>query len=316
MQAAVIDGYGGNEVVMVRDVPEPVPGAKEVLIRVRAASVNPVDWKIRSGQLRLLTGRRFPQVLGLECAGEVVACGAGVHGYAPGDAVVAFTGIRRRGAFAEYVCAPEKGVFRMLPKLSFADAATLPIAGLTALQSLRRLGRLRAADRVLINGASGGVGTFAVQIARECEARVTAVCSAGNADLVRELGADRVIDYARHDFTEGSERYALIFDAVGKSTFARSKRALARDGIYVSTLPSPSTLLNNCLTGLLTRKKAHVVMVQPNAIDMTWLQGRIEVGNIRVVIDRTCPLAQIREAFARSETGRARGKVVLMLSEG
>jgi NADPH:quinone reductase-like Zn-dependent oxidoreductase len=311
MRAAIIGSYGGNEVVEIREVPPPEPGEKDVLIRVQAASVNPVDWKIRSGKARLLTDRSFPKVLGLECAGEVVETGTGVQRFAQGESVIGFPGARRLGAFAEFVCVPEPGVFRAPRNLSFTEAATLPIAGLTALQSLRDLGRLAAGDQVLINGASGGVGTFAVQIARALGAEVTAVCSAANAELVQDLGASRMIDYARQDFTRGSERYNIIFDAVSKSSFTRSKRALVPGGIYVATLPSPSGILNQYLTGHVTRKKARIVMVRPNTADMEWLQEQVEAGRIRVIIDRTYPLEQIREAFAYSETGKARGKVVL-----
>jgi NADPH:quinone reductase-like Zn-dependent oxidoreductase len=316
MKAAVIDGYGGNEVVEVREVPALAPGEKELLVRVRAASVNPVDWKIRSGKVRLLTGRRFPKVLGLECAGEIVETGPGVERFSRGESVVVYTGVRRLGAFAEYVCAPEPGVFPKPQNLTFEEASTLPIAALTALQSLRDLGRLSAGGRVLINGASGGVGTFAVQIAKTLGADVTAVCRAANAGLVRELGADRVIDYARRDFTRGDERYDFIFDAVSKSSFPRSKRVLAPDGIFVATLPSPSALLNQYLTGCFTRKKARIVMVRPNRADMEWLRERIEEGTILVVLDRTYPLERIREAFAYSETGKVRGKVVLTMGQG
>jgi NADPH:quinone reductase-like Zn-dependent oxidoreductase len=311
MKAAVIGRYGGNEVVELRDLPMPAPAEREVLVRVRGASVNPVDWKIRSGKARILTGRRFPKVLGMECAGEIVEIGSAIRGFGQGEPVIVFIGIRRLGAFAEYVCAPEQSVFAAPRNLSFPEASTLPIAALTALQSLRDLGRLAGGGRVLINGASGGVGTFAVQIARTFSADVTAVCSAANFDLVRGLGADRVIDYTRQDFTRGSERYDLIFDAVGKSSFAKSKRALTAEGIYVSTLPSPSGVLNQYLTGHLTRKKARIIMVKPNPADMDWLRKQIEADRIRVVIDRIYPLEQIREAFAYSKTGKARGKVVL-----
>jgi NADPH:quinone reductase-like Zn-dependent oxidoreductase len=302
MKAALIDKYGGNEVVEVREVPAPAAGEKEVLVRVRAASVNPVDWKIRSGKARILTGRGFPKVLGLECAGEIVEAGAKVERFSRGEPVIVYAGVRRLGAFAETVCAPEASVFPKPKNLTFEEAATLPIAALTALQSLRDLGRLAAGGRVLINGASGGVGAFAVQIARALNAETTAVCSAANTDLVRDLGADRVIDYTRQDFTRGSERYDLIFDAVSKSSFARSKRALAPDGIYVVTLPSPSGILNQYLTGCLTRKKARIVMVRPNSADMEWLREQIEAGRIRVVIDLIFSLEQIREAFAYSLT--------------
>lgn len=311
MQAVVIDRYGGNEVVEVREAPLPTPGPEEVLIRVRAASVNPVDWKIRGGMLRIFTGRSFPKVLGCECAGEVAEAGAGVKRFRKGDRVIGYPGIKRLGAFAEYACVREESTFPLPETIPFEQASTLPIAGLTALQALRTLGRIAAGHEVLINGASGGVGTFAVQIARISGARVTAVCSAANAELVRELGAERTIDYRREDFTQGPDRYDIVFDAVSKRSFAECKRVLAPNGLYVATLPTPSVLLSQYLTGFLTRKKARVIMVRPNADDLAWLTGRIEAGRIRVVLDRVYPLEEAREALAYSETGKARGKVVL-----
>jgi len=313
MKATLIDKYGGNEVVEVRDVPQPQPGSNDVLIRVHAAAINPLDWKIRSGVVKIFTGQTFPKILGSECAGEVVATGSRVRRFSQGDQVIGFTGIKRLAAFAEYVCAPERTTFPKPVDITFAQAATIPIAGLTALQALRDLGRLAAGQHVLINGASGGVGTFAVQIARIFAAKVTAVCSGANSELVQGLGADRVIDHTREDFTKGSERYDLIFDAVAKTPFAACKRVLAPKGIYVTTLPTFAVLLNQFLTGHLTSKKARLVVVRPNTRDMEWMKGQIEAGRIRIVIDREYPLEQIREALAYSEAWRAKGKVVVKI---
>jgi NADPH:quinone reductase-like Zn-dependent oxidoreductase len=241
----------------------------------------------------------------------VAATGAGAKRFQKGDRVIGFPGIKRLGAFAEYVCVQEQSVFPLPASIPFEQAASLPIAGLTALQALRNLGRLAAGQEVLINGASGGVGTFAVQIAGILGARVSAVCSAANAELVRELGAGRVIDYRREDFTRGTDRYDLVFDAVAKRSFAECKGVLAPHGLYVATLPTPAVLLNQYLTGFLSRKKARVIMVRPNADDLAWLTGQIEAGRIRVVLDRLYPLEAAREALAYSETGKARGKIVL-----
>jgi NADPH:quinone reductase-like Zn-dependent oxidoreductase len=281
---------------------------------VHAAAINPLDWKIRNGMVKIFTGRTFPKILGSECAGEVVATGSSVQSFAHGDLVISFTGIKRLAAFAECVCAPGRTTFPKPENITFAQAATIPIAGLTALQALRDLGRLAAGHSVLINGASGGVGTFAVQIARIFATKVTAVCSGANSELVRELGADQVIDHTREEFTKGSERYDLIFDAVAMAPFAACKRVLAPKGIYVTTLPTFAVLLNQFLTGYLTAQKARFDMVKPNARDMEWMKGQIESGRIRIVIDREYPLEQIREAFAYSETGKAKGKVVLKIS--
>ncbi len=315
MKAAVITGYGGNEVVEIRDMPRPEPGKGEVLIRVYGASINPVDWKIRNGMLRVLTGRKFPKILGSECAGEVVEIGDGVRRVKPGDRVIAHPGARRLGAYAEFACTGEGNVFPSPENLSFQESSPLPIAGLTALQALRDLGRIEAGRSVLINGASGGVGVFALQIARIFDAKTTAVCSSSNFDLVRDLGADRVIDYKKQDFILGDDRWDIVFDAVSKSSFAKAKRVLTPRGVYIATLPQPSTLINQYLTRFMTRKKARTIMVRPKLVDMNWMKFHIEAGRIRIVIDRNYPLEEIREAFAYSESGRAKGKIVLKTGE-
>lgn len=313
MKAVVFNRYGGNEEIEISEVPAPSPRDSEVLIEARAASVNPVDWKIRNGLMKILTGRRFPKVLGMECAGEVVRAGSRVTRFKGGDRVVCFTGIRRLSAFAELVCAPEKTTFPMPEKASFEDASALPIAGLTALQALRNIGRITPGASVLVNGASGGVGTFAVQIAKIHGALVTGVCSASNAGLVKELGADRVIDYAQEDFTKGGSRYDIILDAVSARSFSDCKGALAPKGVYVNTLPSLPVALHQYVIGFLSRRKAGTVSVSPNALDMGWMKEQFEAGRLRTVIDRTYPLASAKDALAYSETGRARGKIILII---
>lgn len=311
MKAVVINRYGGNEEIDIRDVPSPSPAPKDVLIKVHVASVNPVDWKIRSGMTKILTGRTFPKILGSECAGEIVETGAKVTCFQRGDHVIGFPGIRRLSAFAEYVAASQHNVFARPQNMTFEQASAIPVAGVTALQALRNLGHIEAGKKVLINGVSGGVGHFAVQIAKVFNAHVTAVCSSPNADFVRNLGADRVISYDIEDFTKEEKQYDIIFDAVTKRTFDECRKTLTGRGIYVNTLPVFSVLLNQFFLGLFTRQKAASVMVRPNAADMDWMRERIEEGKIRIVIDRVYPLEEIREAFAYSETGKARGKIIL-----
>jgi len=315
MKAVVFNKYGGNEVIEVRQVQKPETGAHDVLIKVHAAAINPVDWKIRSGMAKILTGFNFPKILGSECSGEIVETGNHVKDFKSGDEVIGFPGIRRLSAFAEYVSVHERNTFTKPANISFEEAATIPVAGLTALQSLRNLGHISHNSRVLINGASGGVGTFAVQIARIFGAHVTAVCSSANADLLKGIGADDIIDYIEKDFTKGDERYDIIFDAVSKRSFRECKRVLKPHGIYVNTLPLLSVLLNQYLTGFLMGKKAKSVMVRPNAADMEWMRNNIESGKMRIIVDRVYFLDQIVEALAYSETGKARGKIVLKVHD-
>lgn len=310
MKAAVFSRYGGNEVVEVKDVSVPTAGPGEVVIKVHAASVNPVDWKVRDGQARIFTGSKFPKVLGCECAGEIFETGAGAARFRKGDRVVMYTSVKRLGAFAEYACASEDRVYPIAEGVSFEQAACLPIAGLTALQSLRDHGRIGAGKKVLINGAAGGVGHFAVQIAKVFGAEVTGVTSGRNVEFVKGLGADKVIDYAKEDFTRGGERYDLVFDAVSMSSFGACKRVMTDSGRYVNTLPN-ATIVVQIITSFLPGKKARSMWVKPNAADMAWMMEQIRSGKVKVFIEQSYPLDRVKDALAASETGRTRGKIVL-----
>jgi NADPH:quinone reductase-like Zn-dependent oxidoreductase len=310
MKACVFNAYGGNEVLEIRKEPMPIIKPDEVLVQVHAAGVNPIDWKVREGQVRFLTGRKFPKVLGIECSGEIVEVGTFVKNIKLADAVIANTGLRL-GAFAEYVTVKERTVFPKPDWVTFEDAATLPIAGLTALQALRDKGCFAPCRSVLINGASGGVGIFAVQIAKIFGAEVTAVCSSPNFGLVRGLGADHVIDYRERDFTESLHGYDLIFDAVSSRSFGECAKALTRTGVYVNTLPTPSIFWNIFATSFRSGKKAATMMVSQRAQDIAWLCEQIGMKRIKVVVDKVFSLDRVKDALSYSQTGRARGKIVL-----
>jgi len=314
MKAVVIRKYGRNDVVEIGDVPQPRCAMGMVLIKVHAAGVNPLDWKVRSGMLRLITGSKFPKVLGSECAGEVIETSSGFSKFNQGDQLLGLSGVRSLGAFAEYMCLPETTAFTKPAGLSFEAAACIPIAGLTALQALRDSGRIASGKKVLINGASGGVGTFAIQISRIFGAETIGVCSAANLDLVKGLGADSVIDYGAEDFTKGRDRYDIIFDAVAKRSFVECNKALNPKGVYIRTLPSVSGFLNQYLIGFLSSRKARTIWVKPNSADMTWMMSHIESGRIKVVIDKVFSLDQAKEALAYSESGRAKGKIVIKVA--
>jgi NADPH:quinone reductase-like Zn-dependent oxidoreductase len=260
-----------------------------------------------------MTGNKFPKILGNECSGEVVEAGSRVTKFKKGDHVIGWPSVRRLGAFAEYACTSEAATFAKAKNLSFEEAACIPIAGLTALQALRDKGQIAYGKKVLINGASGGVGHFAVQIAKVFGAEVTGVCSGSNGDFVKSLGTDRMIDYTKQDFTKGSDQFDIIFDSVAKRSFGACKKALATNGVYVSTLPSPSVVLSQYVTGFFTGKKAFTLWVTPNDADVQWMENQIEAGRIKIVIDKKYSLDQAREALAYSETGKARGKIVLTM---
>ncbi len=315
MKAIVIDGYGGLDRLRLDERPDPVPGPGEVLINVRAASVNPVNWKVRKGDLRLFLWLRFPYIPGGDVAGEVAAVGPGVTRFQPGDPVVAFVNLKRGGGYAERAVVQESAAAAKAAALSFAEAACLPIAGCTALQALRDHGGLRQGGSALINGGAGGVGHFAVQIARAMGATVAATCGPSNVELVGALGADRVIDYSREDFTRGPERYDVIFDAVAKSSFAACRGLLNPGGVYVTTLPDPGTLFSGAVqsaAGVFVRaRRAKFLWVRQEGSDLAFLGRLADEGRLRTVIGQTFPLERAREAHALSEQGHVRGKIVL-----
>jgi NADPH:quinone reductase-like Zn-dependent oxidoreductase len=318
VRAAVIDRYGGPERFAIREVERPRPGSGQLLLRVRAAGVNPIDWKIRRGRMRLLLPARFPLVLGFDAAGEVEEIGPEVHRFAPGDAVFAHLASRHGGGYAEYALAAESAAAAKPVRLSFEEAAALPVAGLTALQGLLDRGELEPGDRVLVNGGAGGVGHFAVQIAAAHGAEVSAVAGPGNQDFLRELGARRALDYTREDFTVDEETYRLIFDAVGTRRFAECEPALAEDGTYVTTRVGPAIVLAGwkaAFAGLLggARRRPRMVRARPSGEDLEELARLVEQGRLHPVLQRTYELEEIRHAHAASESGHVRGKIVVRI---
>jgi NADPH:quinone reductase-like Zn-dependent oxidoreductase len=311
MKAAVAEEFGGIDRVVVRDVPKPAPGPGEVLVRVRAASMNPLDCKLREGKFRLVFRVRPPFVLGFDVAGEVEGVGPGVTRLRPGDAV--FGELPRPGAHAEYVVAGEDHLLPKPGRLSFEEAAAIPAAAMSALQALRDEARLRAGQHLLVNGAGGGIGTFAVQIAKAWGARVTAVASARNQDLLREIGADESLDYAKDDFTRREAVFDAILDVVPNRSFPECRRALAPGGTYVTTLPGPGPFLWRALTALplFGGRRCRALMLRPKRSDLEELARLAEAGSLRPVVGEVFPLDAIREAHVRMQSGHARGKIVV-----
>lgn len=325
MKAWTWDRYGPPDVLTLRDVEEPAPGPGEVLVRVRAASVNPYDWRhLRSDPhlVRLSAGLRRPRpgtILGADLAGVVERVGDGVTGFSPGDEVY---GEVAMGAFAEAVAVPQERLARKPAGLPFEQAAAVSMAAHTALQGLRDEGRLAAGQRVLINGASGGIGTFAVQLAKALGAQVTGVCSTRNVELVRSLGADDVVDYTREDFTGRRGRYDLVMDIVGNRSLARLRRPLAPGGTLVLVggidaggrfLGPMAQVLRGALAARFARHRIATVSWKPNAGDLRYLAGLMEEGRVTPVIDRTYPFAEIPDALRYIEQKHARGKVAIAL---
>ena len=317
MKAIAIDGYGDAGELRAREAPDPKPGKEEILIRVRAAGVNPLDWKIRQGQLRLFLRLRFPYVLGSDVAGEVVSTGVLAETLTTGAPVFAFSDPRRGGAYAELAVVNQAMAARKPDSLDFIEAASLPIAGCTALQALRDIGRVFQGARVLIHGGAGGVGHFAVQIAKVLGAETTATCGPTNIDFVRSLGADTVIDHSRQDFTAARDSYDVIFDTVGKSSFSACRNALAPGGTYVTTLPSPELFFWGPAQQVAKlfgqAKRARLIMVRPNGEDLAYLGRLADEGKLKPTVSLIFPLDRASEAHRASQAGHARGKIVLKI---
>jgi NADPH:quinone reductase-like Zn-dependent oxidoreductase len=323
MNAIVYREYGSPDVLRLEKVEKPAPKEDEVLIQVRATSVNWGDWhNLRADPflVRLAAGPLRPRnkILGFDVAGRVEAVGRDVKQFQVGDEVFGDIYASGGGAFAEYVAVPEDALALKPAGTTFAEAAAVPVTGVTALQGLRDHGQIQPGHKVLINGASGGVGTFAVQIAKSFGAKVSAVCSTGNLDLVRSIGADQVIDYTRKDFTQSGQRYDLIIDNVGNpSIYGRAhKRSLTPTGIYV--VVAGSFFLQLFLgpwMSLTGGNKIGTFMTKANKKDLILMKGLLEAGKVVPVIDRRYPLSQVAEAIRYLEEGHARGKVVITVGD-
>jgi NADPH:quinone reductase-like Zn-dependent oxidoreductase len=321
MKAAIYTRYGPPDVVRILDVEEPVPKDDEVLIRIRAASVNPLDWHFlrgtpRLGRIVFGLGKPKNPRLGVDVAGQVEAVGKSVTLLKPGDPVLGVC----KGAFAEYTCASESKLVTKPDRISFDQAAGVPIAALTALQGLRDHGRLQPGQKVLINGAAGGVGTFAVQIAKAFGAEVTGVCSTKNVDPVRSIGADHVIDYTREDFARSGQHFDLLFDCVGNRALSACRRVLTPKGIYVGIGgggPGTSSFrlvfdsIAQMLLSWFVSQKLIGFIAKTRQEDLATLQELMTSGRITPVVDRRFPLSDISEAIRYLEAGHARGKVII-----
>jgi NADPH:quinone reductase-like Zn-dependent oxidoreductase len=320
VKAIVRESYGPPDVLHLEEVSLPTVGDGDVLVRVQAASVNAGDWHLLRGTplpFRLVAGLRTPKfkIIGNDIAGCVEAVGRNVTQFRPGDEVFGELSRCGFGAYAEFAAAPEKALALKPANLSFEEAAAIPTAGCTALQGLRR-GRIERGQRVLINGASGGVGTFAVQIAKTFGTEVTAVCSTRNVDAVRSIGADHVLDYTKDDFAAIGQRYDLILAANGDRSIWDYKRALTADGAYVMTGGSNRQLIDALLFGPLLsigRQKLGNVLVKPSQADLLFLKELCEAGKVRPTIDRRFPLSEAPAAVRYVEGGRVRGKIVITI---
>ena len=321
MKAIVYYNYGSPDVLKCEEIEKPTAGDNEVLIRVRAASVNPFDWHFMRGtpyMVRIQAGLRKPKDkrLGVDVAGQVEAVGRNVTQFRPGDEVFGAC----RGAFAEYACASESALVMKPDNVTFEQAASAPVAAFTALQGLRDKGQIQPGQKVLINGAAGGVGTFAVQIAKWFGADVTGVCSTRNADMVRSIGADRVIDYTQEDFTKSGQRYDLFFDCVGNHSLLACRRVLNPKGIYIVVggpdgrwLGPLARMIKTLVLSWFVSQNLVMFLAKRSKEDLTIMHELMKAGKVTPVIDKRYKLSEVPEAIRYLEEGHARGKVVITL---
>lgn len=315
MKAAIYKEYGPPEVLKIEDIEKPsIQDDDEVLIKIRGASVNPYDCKFRKGifPIRVFSGGFFKPKshrLGADVAGEIEQVGKDVQRFRIGDQVFGFC----RGSYAEYVAVQDKGISIKPENLTFAEAAAVPMVALTALQALRDKAKIKKGHKVLIYGASGGVGHFAVQFARYFKTEVTAVCSSSNLAWVKNLGADFTIDYTKEDFTKGGKKYDIIFDTVGGVTYSSARRCLIKTGVYITanSLKPAYHIVQLLLGPLFGRKRAIMFIARIKYQDLDFIRKVIEQGKIKPVIDRRYPLGQIVAAHRYAEKGHTKGKVVI-----
>ncbi len=329
LKAIVYTKYGSPDVLQLKEVEKPMPRENEVLVKIHAASANPADWHLMRAEpflARLENGLLKPKntKLGADIAGRVEAVGRNVTQFQAGDDVFGCMSLNEMRSFAEYVCANEDALALKPARMTFEQAAAVPLAAFTALQGLRDKGQIQQGQKVLINGASGGVGTFAVQIARAFGAEVTAVCSTRNLDIMRSIGADHIIDYTKEDFTKSGQRYDVIIDNVGNRSLSEYRRVLTPNGKYVLIggggvndnrwMGPIGPVIKTLLLKPFISQEMKMMLADVTKEDLTILADLMQSGKVTPVIDKTYPFSEIREAIRYVETGRARGKVIITVA--
>lgn len=313
MKVAYFQQFGKVDVLEVGDLPTPTYDANQLLIRVHASAINPKDTFIRKGRFQRLTGKRFPMFTGFDLAGEIASLGANVQGWQIGQAVYGMLDGWYGGTCAEYVVVSPQQIGIKPHNLSFAEASAVPLVALTALQALRDEGNIQKGMRVCINGASGGVGSMAIQIAKAFGAHVTAISSPANHDFCRSIGADAIFDYTQGSITQSGQTFDIFFDVFGNASFNQIAPILTANGRYISTVIQPHVFLSVFLSRFLSRKKAKLVVVKANTADFDYVRAWLETETIRPIIHATYPLAEIREAHRQQETKHTRGKIVVTI---
>ena len=315
VKAAVIYEYGGPEVFRYEEIEQPEITGDEVLVEVHAASVNPVDWKQRKGNHKFFLKAKFPIVPGYDISGRIVKCGINVRDFQTGDEVICRLTRRFGGAFAEYASARQSTLSKKPVNIDHVHAAALPMAGQSALQALRDKGKIKPGQKILVIGAAGGVGHFALQLARVFGAETTAVCRSGHENLLKLIRPDHHIDYQKEDYLSGKVLYDIIFDAAGVKTFLSCKKALKPGGTYITVLPRPKLILHKILSLFTKGKRVRSFIQKSSGSDLEILRSLVEEGKIICVIDSVFPLDKVSEAHRRAETYSTEGKIIIAVRQ-
>lgn len=310
MKAIVYRKYGKPEVLELADIPQPEIKAHEVLVEVHTAALNPVDCEIRKGRARIATGNKFPRIPGSDFSGKIVEKGASVQGFEIGEEVYGMSKTLIGGSYAEYLAIPAAEIGLKPEGLNFKEAASIPLAALTALQGMRDLAKVSAGQKVFLHGASGGVGVYAIQIAKALGASVTATCSYRNVDRLKALGADEVIDYTKGNILHNKNRFHLFYDIYGNQSYRKTKHLLEASGFYVSTIPTPQNFLWEFLS-FFSKKRAKVVVVKSLTKDLGVLRKMVDSGQLKPIVDKIYPMDKAQEAQEYQESRRAKGKILL-----
>ncbi|NER83827.1 MAG: NAD(P)-dependent alcohol dehydrogenase [Leptolyngbya sp. SIO1D8] len=316
MKAVIFERFGPPSVLQYRVVGEPLFNDNQLLIKVKACSINPVDYKIRRGDLKMISGKKFPKACGSDFSGVVEGVGKSVKRFQPGDEVYGSLSALRGGAYAEMVVADEELVSLKPDGVSYVEAACLPIAALTALKSLKDLGGIKQGHHVLINGCTGGVGSMATQMAkRYFGAKVTGVCRTQNVDLARELGADDVIDYRKDDLRSSNSSFDIFFDVASATSYPAAKKHLKPKGTYIFTLPGLQSMLVWPILSFFSSRKSKVILLKKHREDWELLNKIVQQGCLKVMVDKVFPIEEIEAAHEYAESGKVRGKIAIQVEE-
>ncbi len=313
MRSVIYDRYGGPEVLKVIEADKPKISENKLLVRVKASSVNPIDYKVRRGDMKILSGKKFPKFAGSDFAGIIEEAGGSVGEFKKGDEVYGFVSALKGGAFSDYLIVDAAKIALKPEKFSYEQSASMPTAALTALQALNYLGNVVEGSSVLINGATGGVGSFGVQIAKVLGAHVTGTCSKKNVNVCKKLGSAEVFDYSLEDMNNSGKKFDVFFDAAGRSTFWKSKKFLKRGGVYITTIPGPGVFLSRLLNFIPFKKKAKFILVRSSSIDLTLLAGFVMTDMVKPLIGNSFKLEDIEAAHKKAENGNFTGKIVIKI---